>query len=151
MEFADYLDVELINLSLSGTKKKEVLWELVELLAKENKIDSKDEFYQAILEREEEGSTGLGHGVALPHGKSEAVNELAVAIGISPAGIDFDSLDKKPTKLFFMIADSTGYSENYLQIVSTLSSKLRKKALRKKLMAADSRQEIIEIMLAEEE
>ncbi len=151
MDLGEFLDRDLVKLDLDGETKKEVLQELVDLLAADGKISSRDEFYQAILDREAEGSTGLGHGVALPHGKSEAVKELAVAIGRSPDGIDFDSLDGKPTELFFMIADSTGYSEDYLQIVSRLSSKLRKKDFRKQLMEAETETEIYDIMTVEED
>ena len=146
MELEEYLASGLVKLKLEGDTKEEVLQELVELLYEERKINSKEKFYQAIQEREKEESTGLGYGVALPHGKSEAVEELAVAVGRKECGIDFDSLDSKPAKLFFMIADSAGYSREYLQIVSNLAGQLRKKDLRKDLMAADTEEEIVDIL-----
>lgn len=145
MKISDLLDENLIELDLAGETKEEVLAEMVELMKKEGKITDKDEFYQTILEREEEGSTGLGRGVAIPHGKSEVVNELALVFGRSEKGIDFSSRDHKPVNLFFMVSDYAGHSPEYLEMVAQLTKNVRQDEYREELLNADSKEEIIEI------
>jgi fructose-specific phosphotransferase system IIA component len=146
MDINKLTNKNLVNLNLKGDTKKEVLKEMIELFEKENRITSADEFYQTILAREEEGSTGLGRGIAIPHGKSETVEELTLAVGRTEKGIDYNSLDGKPVNLIFMVADYKGYSPGYLKMVSKLVSKLRIDEYRKSLMNAESEAEVIKII-----
>ena len=145
MKISELLDENLINLDLNGQDKEKVLAEMVDLLQHEDKITAKDEFYQTILEREEEGTTGLGRGVAIPHGKSEVVNELALVFGRSKEAVDFNSRDGKPVHLFFMVADYAGHSPEYLEMVAQLTKNVRQDDYREELLKADSKEEIIEI------
>ncbi len=146
MDINKLTNENLVKLNLEADTKNEVLREMINLFEKENKIESVDEFYQTLLAREEEGTTGLGRGIAIPHGKSEVVKELTLAVGRSKEGIDYDSLDGKPVHLFFMVADYKGYSPGYLKMVSKLVSKLRIDEYRESLMNAENTEEVIEIM-----
>lgn len=145
MKISDLLDENLIELDLAGETKEEALSEMVELLKEEDKITAKDEFYETILAREEEGTTGLGRGVAIPHGKSEVVNELALVFGRSEEGIEFSSRDHKPVHLFFMVSDYAGHSPEYLKMVAQLTKNVRQDDYREELLNADSEEEVIEI------
>ena len=145
MKISELLDENLIELNLKGEVKEEALAEMVELLKEEDKITDKDKFYQTILEREQEGTTGLGRGVAIPHGKSNVVNYLALVVGRSKEGIDFNSRDGQPVHLFFMVADYEGHSPEYLKMVAQLTRNVRQDDYREELLQADSEKEIIEI------
>ena len=145
MKISELLDENLIELNLKGEVKEEALAEMVELLKEEDKITDKDKFYQTILEREQEGTTGLGRGVAIPHGKSDVVNDLALVVGRSKEGIDFNSRDGQPVHLFFMVADYEGHSPEYLKMVAQLTRNVRQDDYREELLQADSEKEIIEI------
>ncbi|MGM0502717.1 MAG: PTS sugar transporter subunit IIA [Bacillota bacterium] len=144
MKISSALTKELIELDLKGENREEVLKEMVELMKEEDRITSKSEFYQTLLEREQEGTTGLGRGVAIPHGKSEVVNELALVFGRSEQGIEFNSRDGKPVHLFFMVADYKGHSPEYLKLVSQLTKNVRQDEFRESLLEAETKEEVIE-------
>lgn len=140
----------LINLKLNTDDKEDALIEMVNLLKKEDKIESEDKFLAKIIEREREGSTGFGRGIAVPHGKSETVNELSLSIGRSKKGIEYHSLDGRKVNLVFMVADYPDYSPEYLKLVSTLVSWLREDNFRKELLNADGKTEFIELFREKE-
>ena len=146
MDINKLTNKNLVNLNLKGNTKKEVLKEMIELFEKENRITSADKFYKTILAREEEGTTGLGRGIAIPHGKSESVKELTLAVGRSNQGIDYNSLDNQPVHLIFMVADYKGYSPGYLKMVSKLVSKLRIDEYRNSLIKSEKETEVIKII-----
>ena len=99
MKITKLLDKNLIDLDLDINNKEEILKEMAGLLKKEDKVKSKDKFLAKIIEREREGSTGFGRGIAVPHGKSETVNELSLAIGRSKDGVEYQSMDGKKVQL----------------------------------------------------
>ena len=143
MKITPLLNENLLNLNLKIDNKEDTLKEMVSLLKRENKIQSQDKFLAKIIEREREGSTGFGRGIAVPHGKSETVNELSLAIGRSKDGIEYQSMDGKKVKLIFMVADYQGYSPEYLKLVSKLVHWLREDTFRKNLLKAESKSEFI--------
>src|SRR4030042_3940107 len=106
MSFIDLVVPEVIKLPLESRDKPDVLRELVGVLRDAGKIRDFDAVLKAVQERESKGSTGLEEGIAVPHGKTAAVSSLQLAIRIAPQGTDFDSLDGKPTKLFFLLVGS---------------------------------------------
>ncbi|ADQ15691.1 PTS sugar transporter subunit IIA [Halanaerobium hydrogeniformans] len=146
MEIQNLINENLIIMNLESNVKEDAFREIIEILAKNNKITSKDVFFETILSREEEGPTGLGRGIAIPHGKSEVVNELTLAFGRSKNGIEYNSLDQKPVNLFFMVADYKGFSPDYLKMVSKLVSKMRVDENRQALLDAKSKTEVLEII-----
>lgn len=150
MKINKLLDKNLINLDLNTSNKEDALKEMIHLLKKEDKIQAEDKFLAKIIVREKESSTGFGRGIAVPHGKSETVNELSLAIGRSKAGIEYHSLDGKKVKLIFMVADYPDYSPEYLKLVSTLVSWLREDDFRESLLEAEGKTEFIELFREKE-
>ena len=102
MEIRDMFSKERVNFDLKATTKEDVLDELIDILYKDRKITDREEFKKAVLKREEEFSTGIGLGIAIPHGKSAAVKEASIVFGKSKKGIDFNSMDGEPAYLFFL-------------------------------------------------
>lgn len=137
---------ELMIEELKSTSKNDVIKEMVELLDQEGKLSDKDDYYAAVLKREEEFSTGIGMGVAIPHGKSSGVQEAALVFARSTNGVDYESMDGQPAHLFFLIAVPEGANDEHLKILSTLSRKLMHSDVRESLMNAKSYEEVIEIV-----
>ncbi|MHC4570148.1 MAG: PTS sugar transporter subunit IIA [Planctomycetota bacterium] len=103
MALIDMVAENIVKVPLESKDKPDVLRELVQILKDAGEIDDFDTVLSAVQEREDKGSTGLEKSIAVPHAKSAAVSSLKLAIGISPEGIDFDALDKQPSKLFFLL------------------------------------------------
>jgi PTS system nitrogen regulatory IIA component len=120
---------------LYGTDKYEALRELIHRAPVFQEINSIESFEKAVIEREELQSTGLGHGVAVAHGRARGVNQVLIALGISRAGIAYDSPDGLPVKLLFVIASPPHLSLDYLQALSTLVRCLRHAHVRDALLS----------------
>lgn len=140
------LEKEQIKLELEGTTKREVMKELVELIAKSGNLTSAKEFHKDILSREKKGSTGMGKGIAIPHARSHAVKETTLAFAKSTEGIEFNSLDDNSAKIFFMIAVPKKGSQEHLNILTKLSQQLMHHDFRNKLLAAETKEEVIDIL-----
>ncbi|SES86120.1 PTS sugar transporter subunit IIA [Anaerobranca gottschalkii] len=143
MELNKLLKENLIKMDLNSKTKDEVLEELVELLIQGGVVEDKGKFLEVLKERERITTTGIGMGIAIPHGKDSTVLTPAVAFGKSELGIDYDSLDGEPAKLFFLIAVPEGGNNEHLAILSKLSRKLIHEEVRMKLFAAKTYQEIL--------
>ena len=141
---------ECIKLNLTSKTKLEVIDELVDLLYDNGKLNDKDEFRKTILKREEQSSTGLEEGIAIPHGKSSSVKIPTVAFGLSQEGIDYDSLDGEPSKLFFMIAAPADATDSHIETLSQLSSLLLDDDIREQLLKVKTKEEVLNILLKEE-
>lgn len=150
MKITNMIEENLIKLDLNIDNKKDALKTMVQLLKKEGKIKSESQFLAKIIEREREGSTGFGRGIAVPHGKSETVNELSLSIARTKKGIDYHSLDGQKVKLIFMVADYQGYSPKYLKLVSNLISWLRDEEFRNKLLRTTNKTDFIELFKRKE-
>lgn len=137
---------EQIKLELEGTTKQEVIKELISLIDKSGNLTSKEEFYKDILAREKKGSTGMGKRIAIPHVRSHAVEKTTVAFARSKEGVDFNSLDDKAAKLFFMLAVPKQGSQEYLDLLTHLSQQLRYADFRNKLLEAESKEKIRDIL-----
>ncbi|WFB47608.1 PTS fructose transporter subunit IIABC [Vibrio coralliilyticus] len=144
----DLINQELICLDLQATTKQEVFEELIELLSNNHRISDKAQFLSDIQAREEIGNTGFEDGVALPHAKSAAVSQPAVAIGISRQGIEYGAEDGHPSKLFFMIASPDGGADHHIEVLAELSSKLIEEGFIERFMQASSSEEALELLLA---
>ncbi|WP_019274122.1 PTS fructose transporter subunit IIABC [Vibrio coralliilyticus] len=144
----DLINQELICLDLQATTKQEVFEELIELLSNNHRISDKAQFLSDIQAREEIGNTGFEDGVALPHAKSAAVSQPAVAIGISRQGIEYGAEDGQPSKLFFMIASPDGGADHHIEVLAELSSKLIEEGFNERFMQANSSEEALELLLA---
>ncbi|MBB5335507.1 PTS sugar transporter subunit IIA [Pectinatus brassicae] len=132
-----------ITLNLQAHNKTSAINEIVDLLNNNNILNDKEQYKTAILKRELESTTGIGFGIAIPHAKSDAVNQAAVAIAVSPAGVDFESADNTPVKIIFMIAVPNDANDMHLQILAKLSRKLINPVFRNQLINSQSAEELL--------
>ncbi|QIK56891.1 PTS transporter subunit EIIA [Erysipelothrix sp. HDW6A] len=144
ISFSSVLTERLIELDLKGQSKIEVIDELIELLYNAESISDKDIFKQDVLTREEEGMTGIGDGIAIPHGKSDAVLKTSLAIGISKHDIDWDSIDAKPVRIVIMLAIKAYDKTAHIKLLSKVASSLCESDVIEKLINAKTEREIIE-------
>ena len=124
MKITDLLTKEAIDLNVKATNKKDVIEKAVELMQYNGNINNKEEYLKLVMKREEEGSTGVGEEIAIPHGKGESISEPGLAAMVIPEGVDFDSLDGKPIKLLFLIAAPNSKDNLHLEVLSRLSALL---------------------------
>jgi len=134
---------ERVTFDLKSQTKKEVIDELIDILVADGKVNDKDAFRQAVLKREEEFSTGIGMSIAIPHGKSDSVNEASFVFGRSDVGIDYESMDDLPAHLFFLIAVPMESSDLHLRALSEISRNLMHKEIRDQLMNCQTFEEFI--------
>ncbi|TNH81718.1 PTS fructose transporter subunit IIABC [Aeromonas sobria] len=145
------INEHLINLDLKATRKEEVFTEMARLLASQGRVSDEQAFIKDLWAREELGNTGFEEGVALPHAKSAAVSNPAVAIGISRNGIEYGAEDGKPSHLFFMIASPDGGANHHIEVLAELSGKLIEEGFIAKLLAAKSPADALALLLAKKE
>ena len=127
MKFSDFVNVKAIRADLSECDKEGVIGELVESLVAAGAINvaEKDSIVQAIMKREELGSTGIGRGVAVPHTKHSSVEELVGTVGVSTEGVDFTSLDGEKVQLFFLLVSPPDRPGDHLRALENISRQLR--------------------------
>src|SRR3989338_9587054 len=130
MKIMDFLSDRAVSATLKATDKKEVIHELIDLLTKAEGIRNKDEISKILLARESLGSTGIGLGIGIPHGKSNAVKKLVAAFGISKKGIDFDALDGEPVYIFFLLVAPEDSAGPHLKALARISRLLKDKYFR---------------------
>ena len=145
------INEQLICLNLKATTKEEVFVEMIDILHKQGRVSDKQQFLADIHAREELGNTGFEDGVALPHAKSAAVSEPAVAIGISRSGIEYGAEDGLPSKLFFMIASPDGGANHHIEVLAELSSKLIEDGFIDTFLAAKSEKDALALLLEKTE
>ncbi len=132
-----------ISVNLKGNTKDEIITELVDILDKNGKLLNRDEVLNDVFQREKTMSTGMQHGIALPHGKSDGVKDICVALGLKKAGIDFDSIDQEASKLFIMIVSPKKTSGPHIQFLASISAILQDEERRNQIMNAQSAEEIV--------
>ncbi|MBC2579436.1 PTS sugar transporter subunit IIA [Clostridium sp. DJ247] len=145
MTTKDMFSKDRVNFDLKATSKDEAINELIQILYDDGKIIDKEKFRQAVLKREEEFSTGIGMGIAIPHGKSNAVKEASIAFGRSNKGVDYQSMDDKPAHLFFLIAVPEESSDVHLRALSEISRKLMHTETRENLFKVQSFEDFIKV------
>lgn len=144
-EIRDVLKPAFINFDLQATDKLAAISELANTFVSEGVVTNESVYLKAVMKREEESTTGIGFGAAIPHGKSAAVTEPSLAFGRSQAGIQYDSMDGKPVHLMFLIAVPETSNDEHLRILSKLSRKLMHEDVRQKLMTVTNIEEIYQI------
>jgi PTS system nitrogen regulatory IIA component len=150
MKITDILDADSIIEKLTARDKKGVLEELVSVLVKHGRLAEKERAVQVLLERERLGSTGIGDGIAIPHGKLKEINSVICSFGRSREGVDFQSIDEKPSYLFFLLFAPEESAGEHLQVLARLSRLLKPARLRKQLMEAASKEEIYRLIADED-
>ena len=153
MKILDFLNEKAISANLESQDKKKVIQELTDLLIKagELKPKIKDTVVELRLNREALGSTGIGQGVAIPHGKCEYVDELVGAFGISKKGINFDSLDGEPAYIFFLLLAPVESSGPHLKALARISKLLKDKYFRDSLKNAENEKTLLKIIKEEDQ
>ncbi|QGU95928.1 PTS fructose transporter subunit IIA [Clostridium bovifaecis] len=146
MRITELLTKDTIILNLKSKTKREVIDELVNKLYDAGRLNGKEEYKRAILRREEEFSTGVGDGVAIPHAKTSAVKLPSLAFGYSKEGIDYDSLDGQPAHIFFMIAGQDNADNEHLETLSRLSVMLMDESFKNKIPTIETEEDLLRII-----
>jgi PTS system nitrogen regulatory IIA component len=151
MKIMDILDEISIVEDLHSANKKGVLEELSNVLVQGGKLPDQDEVVEVLLEREKLGSTGIGDGVAIPHGKMKGIKGLVASFGRSIKGINFESVDNKPTHLFFLLVAPENSAGVHLKALARISRLLKDPSFRNRLMEARDQQDLFHIIVEEDE
>ena len=146
MRITDLLDVRSISLNAAPTDKSQTLDAAVALMAKSGKLSDQEAYRAQVYAREEESTTGIGEGIAIPHGKCDAVQKPGLAAMVIPGGVDFDSLDGEPVTLLFLIAAPNTEDNVHLDVLSKLSMMLMDEEFTKNLRAAKTPEEFLQII-----
>lgn len=149
MRILDVLKEETIISELNATDKKGVLEELTSPVAKSSGIDH-EEMVRVLLERERLGSTGIGGGIAIPHGKLKPLDSLLVGFGRSLKGVDFEAIDGKPAHLFFLLMAPENSTGAHLRMLARISRLLKDSTFKERLMTAADRHEIYMVIANED-
>ena len=143
----DVITLDCIDIDLKGTTKLEIIDEMVDILYNNGKLNDREEYKKEILKREAQSSTGMEEGIAIPHGKTDAVKIPTVAIGISKKGVDYESLDGEPSHLFFMIAAPANSNDSHIELLSKITTLLLEDDIREALLNVKSKEEVLDILM----
>ena len=152
MNISDFLCPKAICADLKGTNKEEIIDELVGLLVSAGAIEKKNKtkLVEILLQREALGSTAIGQGIAIPHGKSENVAKLTAGLGVSKKGIDFDSLDGEPAYIFFLLVAPVDSAGPHLKALARISRLLKDKYFRETLKNTKDEKSILKLISQED-
>jgi len=146
MNLKTILSTDTINLHLKGTTKEEIIGELLDILVAAGKIEDREAALKAVMDREQKMSTGMKHGIAIPHGKSAIIQDLIACIGISDNPVDFDSLDHKPCRIFIMTLSPIEKTGPHLQFLAEVSLLFKSAEKRQEIINADSPDTVLKIL-----
>lgn len=143
MHLTELLTAERIKIPLEGRSKEDLLRELVGIVTGPENPGDREDVLRAVREREAVLSTGIGHGVAIPHGKSAALSDLRMAAGTAAAPVEFDALDGQPVALFFLLVGPETAAGPHIKALSRISRLVRNDEVRTRLIAARSPDEFL--------
>jgi len=146
MNLKTVITTDTIDLHLKGSNKKEIINELLDILVRTEKIKDREAALSAVMDREEKMSTGMKHGIAIPHGKCAAIEDLVACIGISEKPVDFDSLDHEPCRIFIMTLSPVEKTGPHLQFLAEVSLLFKSAEKRDEILKAKSPEEILKIL-----
>lgn len=146
MKILDILPRKSIIPDLKGRTKKQVLEELIDALLQEKPELDRERLMAVLLERERLGSTGIGDGIAIPHGKLKDLDQLILAFGKSNAGVDFESMDGKPVHLFFLLVAPESCTGIHLRALARIARLLKNAPVRKKLVNVGTQEEVYAVI-----
>ena len=152
MKISDFLNPKAIIADLKATSKKDVIDEMVDLLIKSGAVESKirSKLVEVLLAREALGSTAIGQGIAIPHGKCEHVTKLTAALAISREGVNFDSLDGEPAYIFFLLVAPIDSAGPHLKALARISRLLKDKYFRDNLRSSKDAKAILQLVSSED-
>lgn len=151
MKIVDILSEDSVIPALTSKNKKAVIEELVSVLVNKDERLNKEELIEVFLERERLGSTGIGGGIAIPHGKLGSIDMMLASFGRSLEGVDFESTDGTPTHIFFLLIAPENSAGTHLKALARISRLLKDDSFRKSLMHAKSKKEIFENIIERDE
>ncbi|TFG90640.1 MAG: PTS sugar transporter subunit IIA [Candidatus Atribacteria bacterium] len=146
MNLTQILKPDCVKVPLKSKEKEAAIVELIELLDKTDHLQNKQDVIKAVLEREKTGSTGIGSGVAIPHGKCKAAKDFVMAIGIADEPIDFKSIDKKPVKIVILLISPLDQTELHIQALASVSSLMFDAKFKQRMENAESAQEFYQLI-----
>lgn len=147
MTLFEVLTPEVIRVGLAGRTKEAIITELVDVLVSAGKVEDRDAALSAVLEREDTMSTGMQHGIAIPHGKTDSVHELVAALGTTSEGVDFDSVDGEPCQIFFMTLSPASKSGPHLLFMAGVTRLLQDETMRQQLLAAGNAEDVVRLIV----
>src|SRR5579871_3611542 len=150
MKIAEFLSPQAVSAELAARNKADALRELCETLSKAHPQLSVDRLVEVLQEREKLGSTGIGEGVAIPHGKLNGLPQLLASFGISRGGIDFDAIDGKPTFLFFTLVAPENSAGIHLKALARISRLFKSPRFREEILNAANAQQIYDLIAQED-
>jgi len=146
MNLKTVLSKDTISLHLQGKTKEEIINELLDILVSAKKIQDKASAYSAVMDREKKMSTGMKHGIAIPHGKSASIKDLIACIGVSDTAVDFDSLDHEPCRIFIMTLSPLEKTGPHLQFLAEVSLLFKSSEKRAEILKAQDPEDILKIL-----
>lgn len=146
MKITDLLSAGAIDLNVTASSKEDVLKQAVELMAKQGNISNKEQYLQAVFAREEESTTGVGEGIAIPHGRCEGVKTPGLIAMVIPKGVDYEALDDEPVDLLFLIAANPQSGSAHIDILSKLSGMLMHEEFTAALKNAKTPEEFLKVI-----
>jgi len=146
MNLKEILSVENIRCPLGADEKQDAINELVDVLAQSGRIDNPDALKDAVWTREQTRTTGIGHGLAIPHGKCNGMDSLSIAIGKPGSPMDFDSMDGQPVELIVLLASPTDRTSEHIQVLAQVSRMINNAEFREKIYDAPDAQSIYDMI-----
>jgi len=146
MNLKTVLSKETICLHMKGTTKEEIINELLDILVAAKKISDRSAALAAIMDREQKMSTGMKHGIAIPHGKSPTINDLVACIGVSDGAVEFDALDHEPCNIFIMTLSPVEKTGPHLQFLAEISLLFKSAEKRQEILNASTPEEVLKIL-----
>ena len=150
MKIVNVLNRDAIIVDLKSSDKKGVLEELVAPVARIAGVVP-EELVKVLMDRERLGSTGIGGGIGIPHGKLKNLDALILGFGLSRKGVDFESMDNRPTHIFFILITPENSTGTHLKLLARISRILKNDILKERLMGATDREEVLDILNEEDE
>jgi len=150
MQLTHIIKRDCIAVPLAATEKKAAIDELVDLLAERGRIQNADALKQAVWQRETTRTTGIGHGLAIPHGKSSCCDRLVMAIGKPAEPIDFEAVDGRPVRLIFLLASPPDQTGAHIQALASISRLMTRDQFRSDVLNADDAQTIYDLIASAE-
>jgi mannitol/fructose-specific phosphotransferase system IIA component (Ntr-type) len=146
MYLSELINEQAISLSLAARDKDSCIKELVQLLESAHRVNTKGEILSKVLQRESMTSTGIGNGVAIPHGKTRLLDHLVAACAVSPAGMDFDSMDGEPAYLFILLVSPESLRGPHVKALANISRLLKEESVRLGLRQSRTPQEFLSLL-----
>lgn len=145
MNLKKLLGKENVFLDLKSSSKEDIIKEMIDRLVVSGKIKDREAALEAVLTREEKMSTGMENGIAIPHGKTDSVDNLITAVALKKEGVDFDSMDRQVSTIFIMTISPQSRSGPHIQFLAEVSKLLKEPEAREMLLAARTVEEVIRV------